>query len=270
MDSRSDVKISQVLNILDINSIIKDVTNFIEKVAGRREIFDFTYTTEQTMQKKLIITNTTTKTQVASIMAYIDESTDLVKKCTCLFEENVVELTSKGDLIDYLFLSLCPSMCIVRSIMYLIEICKLGMDPKSLDNQLRVSTKANDQNPAQTNICIYGKGTAFVELQLSSDMSHFVCFPNGRKKGIPFQPFLSIENTPYAWYLEKAFANQHTDNLNAVPCPQTLQAMEIIFNLIGVEYAQATTSTTTTSTNSKQREKSSHMSLPTRPNLLGG
>lgn len=236
MDSKSDINFYQELNISDIKSIIDDVIRLIEEVSGQRPIFEHIYTNPHQTTQKLLISNISKQTMVASITVYISKHTSLVQKCTCFFENNDVELTSKGDLMDYLFLCLCPSMCIVRSIMYLIETCKHAMDPTGVDNQLRVSTKTS---PTQTNICIYGKDNAFVELQLSSDLSHFVCFPNGdrEKRGIPFQPFLSIENTPYTWYLEKAFANQHNDNTNAVPCPQTLQAMGIIFSLIGVDYS---------------------------------
>jgi hypothetical protein len=234
MDSKSDINISDVLNVSDIKSIIQDVVRLIGEVAGQRSIFECAYTNPGKNIQKIKIINSSEQAEVASITAHINAHTHLVKKCTCFFENKVVELTSKGDMMDYLFLSLCPSMCIVRSIMYMIEICKYGMDPLKVDDQLRVDTKTN---LTQTNICIYGKDDAFVELQLSRDLSHFVCFPNGKERGIPFKPFLSIENTAHAWYLEKAFANQHSDNKNAVPCPQTLQAMEIIFNLIGVDYA---------------------------------
>ena len=237
MNSKADVNISQVLNVFDVKSIIHDVIRLIEEVSGQRKIFECTHTSPDSPIQSLRIVDSRKAKQVARITARVDQHTHLVQKCSCFFEKNVVELTSKGDLMDYLFLSLCPSMCIVRSIMYMIETCKYGMDPEKVDSQLRVETKTNS---TQTNIFIYGKDNAFVELQLSSDLSHFVCFSKENKRGISFPPFLSIENIPHTWYLEKAFANHNNDNKNAVPCPQTLQAMETIFNLIGVDYATKT------------------------------
>jgi len=42
---------------------------------------------------------------------------------TCMRTTNA-KIKSTGDFLDYLFWSLCPSLCAIRSIMYMVESCK--------------------------------------------------------------------------------------------------------------------------------------------------
>jgi hypothetical protein len=237
MSSHSDFSIALVLNVSDLVHTAQEVIDVIEKASGQSKIFQIyhqTYPNDSSDPSLSVdvfkIRSKNVKLSAATFITASKKDSDVIQKCSCMFESKIVNIDTKGDFTDYLFMALCPSMCIIRSIAYAIENCKKGMEHADVDKQLKLTSKG--ENPVT--YCVQGK-SEFVDLKLSKDLSHFVCFPNGQaryKIQLPNIAFPTSKDN--GEYLENSFKQIGNNHSNSTHSPQIGQALTTIFSTIGV------------------------------------
>ncbi len=113
---------------------------------------------------------------------------------TCMQTTNA-KIKSTGDFLDYLFWSLCPSLCAIRSIMYMVESCKNAGNHNNDDSsQLFIFSIDKDDDEEgggddddddyydneHISFYIYLENN-FLQIKITPDLTHLICFPNGKR-----------------------------------------------------------------------------------------
>ena len=256
MNSDIDFPISNHLLLSELRLTIDSVIMFIDNASGQSDSFHVVESVKtlghnsqmQTIKSmKFIIFSKTGSEMVgggssssssslpkATLEAHYNLYSNVIISCSYISSKSISmnsELQTQGDLYDFLILTLCPSLCLIRSIMYMIETCKKGMDPKQVDKNLDISI-LNEEKTPNIIFCVKGQN-AFVNIRLSKDQSHLVCFLNGNLENGVRLPSISSYD-PEMSCLERAF--DKTEEKNRVPHPKTSEGMRIVFGLLGIDY----------------------------------
>jgi len=165
----------------------------------------------------------------ATLEVHYNRHSNMIKYCSYIISPQSTEIETQGELYDFLMIALCPSLCLIRSIMYLIETCKKGMDPKQVDKELSISILSEEDTPNNILFCIKGRN-AFLNIRLSSDQSHLTCFLNGNLDHRIQLPSISSH--------EKNFDSLEWGFENKAPHSKTSEGMRIIFGLLGIDYVK--------------------------------
>jgi len=136
---------------------------------------------------------------------------------TCMRATNA-KIKSTGDFLDYLFWSLCPSLCAIRSIMYMVESCKkagnhhnddssqlfiFSIDKDEEEGGGIISEDGDDDDDNEhISFYIYLENN-FLQIKIAPDLTHLICFPNGKKDKIIFLPQVHS-----SCYPDEAYSNE--------------------------------------------------------------
>jgi hypothetical protein len=240
MNSESDFPISNHLLLSELRLTIDSVITFIDNASGQNDSFEVTETVQPLLKYqaiKFVIISRISQSN-ATLEAHYDKYSHVIANCSYLPLKSSmknIELKTQGDLYDFLLITLCPSLCLLRSIMYMIETCKKAIDPAEVDRQLHISISSSDEDKTLPNLTFCVKGqNAFVDIRLSRDQSHLVCFLNGNVHEQTHLP--SIISPSKKGYLEWAFDKSNDEH--KVPHPKTSEGMRIIFGLLGIDYVK--------------------------------
>ena len=241
MNSESDFPISNHLLLSELRLTIDSVIMFIDNASGQNDSFEVTETVQPLLKYqaiKFVIISRISQSN-ATLEAHYDKYSHVIANCSYLPLKSSmknIELKTQGDLYDFLLITLCPSLCLLRSILYMIETCKKAIDPAEVDRQLHISISSSDEDKTLPNLTFCVKGqNAFVDIRLSRDQSHLVCFLNGNLHEQTHLPSI-IPPSKKRGYLEWAFDKSNDEH--KVPHPKTSEGMRIIFGLLGIDYVK--------------------------------
>jgi len=239
MNLEEEIYSSALMDMHHLRGIIADVIKIIENSSGKIKKFNVTekiiYEAKPT--RPLLLSSslppptiaTTVMVNYLEIYQVNNPTTDITKKLvslklvsdsgsgggggggddapisvyTCIKKQTHTRISTVGDFLDYLFWSLCPSLCAIRSIMYMMESCKKAMNSENFDGNLVFSIdkdKKKGEGEAagasdddydddddddddyyenqHISFFIY-RGSDFVQIKIAPDLTHLICFPNG-------------------------------------------------------------------------------------------
>lgn len=280
----SDLKIivDDILKIIECSSLGKDrqfkvlENNFSEDSSVDAYVMGHQQQIYWTISKLKVESGDNGDDQSAflKLIVEIGDSSDvIVKECFCM-KQMLRKIHNVASLVDYIFWSFCPSLCAIRSMMYTVETCKKAVtttpnpadyddtDNKvaefSIQKELHDGDYEEDEENCKIYFCIKNTsdGDSFIELKLSHDLSHMICFQNGnRENGILLPPILAsktleadikanlsqgicyLENASFA--LEDNSQNEHvvnsevdTNNLLIISDPRVSEVANLLFKLL--------------------------------------
>jgi hypothetical protein len=254
MNSESDYPISNHLLLSELRLTIDNVIMLIDNASGQSDSFEVveSNTVDEANSKmkatdaiKFMIFSKTDSSSSSSensggsklkatLEVHYNRQSNMIKYCSYIISPQSTEIETQGELYDFLMVALCPSLCLIRSIMYLIETCKKGMDPKQVDKELSISIQSDEHTPNSIIFCIKGR-YAFLNIRLSNDQSHLTCFLNGNLDHRIQLPSISSHEKNFD-SLEWGFDGTH--HANRAPHSKTSEGMRIIFGLLGIDYVK--------------------------------
>ena len=187
-----------------VKDVVRDVVKIIENSSGKNKRFRITETnagrgkkTETNLEIFQISHSDGLEKKKAHVK--ITDGATAAKPCsvyTCMQTTNA-KIKSTGDFLDYLFWSLCPSLCAIRSIMYMVESCKKAGNHNNGDSS-HLFVFSIDKDEEEGGIISYNDGSGddddnehisfyiylennFLQIKIAPDLTHLICFPNGKK-----------------------------------------------------------------------------------------
>ena len=124
-----------------VRDVVRGVVKIIENSSGKNKRFHITETNAgrekktETNLEIFQISHSDGSEKKRAHVKVIDGATaaEPLSVYTCMQTTNA-KIKSTGDFLDYLFWSLCPSLCAIRSIMYMVESCKKACNHNNGDS----------------------------------------------------------------------------------------------------------------------------------------